>query len=279
MKNVGTILAVVLLCLPVFRARAEGPVVPSANVGMEGRVLAAVPGPPLVAKPVSAKAPLVVRIAASFPADGATIYDIRYIGATRGAFDLRDYLEHADGGSLGAAPAIPVAVTGLLPEKHSGGLEEIPAAPMPWLGGYRLLLAAVAIAWCVPLGMRLVRSLRRKPPEEAAPDAPPPTLAELIAALAERGATGALTVPDRARLERLLLAHWRRRVGAEGLTMMASLVLIRQEPAAARELDQLERWLHCAGGEASDVTALLTPYRNSRPAPGESAEAAEGGAS
>src|SRR5215207_10420027 len=82
------------------------------TVGVEGKVELALPGSLLQAKPVTDKAPLLLRIASTQPSarQQDLWYDLRYIGLVPGAHDLKNFLVRADGSSTADLPSIPVAV-------------------------------------------------------------------------------------------------------------------------------------------------------------------------
>ena len=67
----------------------------------------------------------------------------------------------------------------------------------------------------------------------------------------------------RAELERLILAHWRRRRNLEGVKAAEAIATLRRDPEAGALLFKLEEWLHSPVATASvDVASLLEPYRN-----------------
>ena len=63
-------------------------------------------------------------------------------------------------------------------------------------------------------------------------------------------------------LERLILAHWRRRRSLEEVKANEAIAALRQDPEAGELLLKLEEWLHSPDpAEEVDVAALLSPYR------------------
>ena len=68
------------------------------------------------------------------------------------------------------------------------------------------------------------------------------------------------------RLELILIAIWRKRLGIQDLPAAEVLVHLKQHAEAGVLLGELERWLHspdsAAGGGAVDPAQLLAPYRN-----------------
>jgi hypothetical protein len=88
------------------------------------------------------------------------------------------------------------------------------------------------------------------------------TLEDRLRPLVESALRRELGLEGQARLERLLLGHWRRRLGWEGLPMDEALSRLRGHEEAGALVRSLEAWLHRpAGTVAVDVGALLAPYR------------------
>jgi hypothetical protein len=248
-------IAIALTATTLVGAAETGP-----TVGIEGRLVATIPGDPLTATPVTDRAPLIVRVAAVTRTAQGSTYDLRYLGAVAGTYDLRDYLLTPSGGQP-TAPALPVTVRSLLPPQDRGELVGIPAAAEPALGGYRRWLIAGAAVWLLALPLLFRR--RRNRVAASAPPAPEPTLAERLAELAGRARAGALDARDQARLERLLIAHWRERLSLAELVPSAALARLREHAEAGALLRQVEAWLHARPGTSAavDVDALLAPYR------------------
>lgn len=237
----------VLLLLPILASAAVSP-------GIEGRLVAELPtGLSAVADP---QAPLMLRIAGrEVLADGRCRYDLRYIGNEPGRRDLLDCLR--DGGGQRPEGTLPVEIVALLPEGWTGLADPPAEAPSP-LGGWTAWLLALGGAWLLA-AIVLLRPRRRA---AVAPPAPQPTLAELLAPLAEAAADGRLDAAEQARLERLLLAFWRDRLALGSLEPAVALARLRAHPEAGALLRGTDAWLHQPPGRAAvDVAALLAPYR------------------
>jgi hypothetical protein len=231
------------------------------TVGLEGRVEVVLPGTRLEARPVEHKAKMVLRIAETRPRGDALFYDLRYVGLVPGDYDLRNYLVRADGCSTNDLPPIPVSIAPLLPAKHDGQLVEEPVSALGRLGGYKALMIAAAVVWAALL-VPLVWRRRKKVLVESAPHSEP-SLAERLRPLVEQAAQGTLSRDGQAQLERMLLTHWRQRLGLEGLNMVEALARLREHPEAGDLLRALESWLHRPPGSATvDVNAMLAPYRS-----------------
>ena len=258
-------LALLLAVLPVApRAdtapSASGSKVRPPSVGMEGRLETTLPGTRLAARPVDEKSPVILRIADTRPHGTLTWYDLRYIGLEPGRYDLRDSLRRADGSSLGELPALPVQVVGLLPAAHTGELIESPRGLLGLFGGYRNTLVALGAVWLLVAVPLWLLGRHRKPPGALPAPERPPTLAERLRPLVEQAAAGRLDTDGQARLERLLVSHWRERLALGELSQAAALAALRRDAKAGALLTALENWLHRPPGlVAVDVPALVAP--------------------
>ncbi len=269
--NAATLIGLALMLLPVTGRGSipgappaqVGPAVSPVSVGREGRLEAVLPGAPIEVKPLDKRAEIVVRIAGTRPHGTATRYDLRYFGLVPGRYDLRQSLVRRDGTTLEDVPPLAVEIVGRLPAEHHGWLIEEPLQPIALFGTYRTLMISLAAAWLVaPLVWFLVNRRRTKTRATKLPDAPP-TLADRLRPLVEQAAAGALSHDGQAQLERLLILHWRQRLGLETRDPADALAVLRQHPEAGALLRALEDWLHRPpGASASDVNALLAPYRN-----------------
>ncbi|MEW6159761.1 MAG: hypothetical protein AB1813_20210 [Verrucomicrobiota bacterium] len=249
---------------PVPTQDAEvGPQVPT--VGMEGRLELTLPGPALDAKPVDIRSKVLVRVASTRPHGTLIYYDLRYVGLEPGKFDLRDYLIRKDGSTVTNLAPIPVEIAGLLPPRHNGFLSPQPVEPFPMLGGYKVFIIGVAVVWLL-LFIPLWRMGRHKSKAViVSGPAPALTLADRLQPLVEQAAQGTLSRDGQAQLERLLLTHWRERLGLAESSLLDSITRLREHPEAGALLRALEGWLHRPpGAEKVDVAALLAPYRERR---------------
>lgn len=239
---------------------ADAPAGPT--VGMEGRIEITLEGPRLEARPVSDRSAVILRIADTDPHGTLTRYDLRFTGLRPGAYDLRDFLITPDGSKPTNLPPIPVQIAGLLPARHDGRLLASPRQPVPAVGGYRTALITISAAWIVGLVAWLWMQRRGRRVETPLEATAEPTLEDRLRPLVESGTRGELTAEGQAQLERLLLGHWRHRLGWESLPMDEALVRLREHPEAGILLRDLEGWLHRPKGTvAVDVATLLAPYR------------------
>jgi len=264
MGKIAKILTAGQLCLAVGcltvgsrAAETNGP-----TVGMEGRVEVILPGTQLEAMPANPRSRLTLRVADSQPHGTLIRYDLRYIGAVPGRYDLREFLIRKDGSATIDLPPIPVVVSGLLPEKHQGQLEAQARHALPFLGGYKFTLTAAAVLWAVVFLPIWFWGRSRKPPTEAPLATRAPSLAERLQPLVARAAEGKLSRDELAQLERILLSHWRERLAFGELTLAEAVQRLRDHPEGGVLLRQLEDWLHRPPGSVQvDVAALLAPYR------------------
>jgi hypothetical protein len=264
--------ALALLALAAT-ARAQARNEREATVGMRARIDQVVlPGPELVAKPAPRGAPIVLRVLGTWPHGTDFRYDLEYCGYEPGRHDLAAWLARADGAPAAGLPELAVEIRPLLPP---GQVEPHPLATRdpPSLGRYTRWVIAAAVLWVA--GLVAILRVGRRRPAAAAAGAAPATLADHLRPMVEAAARGSLDDAGKARLERLLLAFWRRRLDLEGVPAAAALARMREHPEAGALLRRLEAWLHHppAAREEIDVAALLEPYRSAAPDQAEEARA------
>jgi hypothetical protein len=115
--------------------------------------------------------------------------------------------------------------------------------------------------------------VRRKPAALAAQTVKPKSLAERLQPLVDGAIAGKLSQPELARLERTLIAYWRRRLHLEEAEPDQAIAALRAHAEAGPLLEQLDAWLHvpvAAGSETMpqqkvDPTRLLAPYQHLPP--------------
>jgi hypothetical protein len=229
---------------------------------LEGVVL---PGPKLQARPPAREDKLVLRVARVYPHGSAFRYDLEYDGLEPGTYDLRELLRPEDGSKGVELPPLPVKVDPVLPPgqvlPNTLDVEEGPR-----VGGYRTLVIAAVVAWVLVLvGVLLSFFLPRRSGKAEAGDKPV-SLAERLRPLVEGAVAGTLDRAELARLERALLAYWRKRLRLEASEPGEAIDAMRGHPEAGPLLAQLEAWLHQPGPrDPVDVSALLAPYRDVAP--------------
>jgi hypothetical protein len=231
------------------------------TVGIEGQVEVQLPGPALAAKPPDRAAPLNVRIASTRPHGTLIHYDLRYIGLVPGKYDLRDYLIRPDGSKPQDIPALAVEVTGLLPADHRGQLSQLTESPIRKLGGYKVLLWTGVGLWGL-CAIPLIPGRRKRSNKATAVEAAaPPTIIDQLRPLVEQARAGKLTTDGKARVERLLLAHWRERLELSDAGPAEAILRLRSHPEAGALLRTLEDWLYRPPGTTPvDLDRALAPY-------------------
>jgi hypothetical protein len=250
-------LAMILLVVAVAFANADD----TPTVGIEGRVKVLLPGTTLLAKAADRTAPINVRIAATRPHGTLTEYDLRYIGLVPGKYDLRQFLIREDGSPTNDLPVLEVQVAGLLPAQHKGELLAHQGSPFAAFGGYKVVIRAAVALWALVVIPLFLANRKRKAATEVSATIAPPTLAERLRPLVELATAGRLTTDQQAQLERMLLSHWRERLGLESVSATEAITRLREHAEAGVLLRALEDWLHRRPGTAKvDLDAVLAPY-------------------
>jgi hypothetical protein len=232
---------------------------PSVVLGATGTLQDVVlPGPELVVRPLDRDAPLVLRIVSVFPHGSAHRYELEFYGLEAGRYDLGQLLAREDGSPAEGLPALPVDITDPLPAGQAEP-QALAAGRSPNLGGYRTALVVGGVLWAVVLGALVVGGRRRRGASEAPEEQQGRSPAEELRALAEAARGGDLDSEGQARLERLLLSTWRRRLGLTDVPHTEALARLREHPEAGALLGELEAWLHQPPGRGDpvDLEALL----------------------
>ncbi len=244
------------------------------TVGLEGRVEIRFQGDELLVRPNESGARILVRIAdQGVLVDGGRYATLLFLARAAGDYDLREQLLFAPGRPLGPEiEAIPVRVLSVLPADHQGDLDPLDTLEQRIFGGFRNILVVVLLLWLVPPALWLVWRWRHRPRPEPVVVEVVPTLADQLRPLVEAALAGQLEVEAQARLERLLLAHWREQLGLDGLPAAQALQRMRRHAEAGRLLTAVERWLHAPSGTTHDdaeVSAVLQPYASTPALPAE----------
>lgn len=235
-----------------------------------------IPGSAVQAKPVvdPGRADALVRIKHEYTHGSGFRYDIEITPFIEGDLDLGDYLERKDGTSMDDVPDLPIFVEAMLDPDVLQPKD--PDVPQPGkVGGYRKLQFAVGAAWFLGL-LALIFAFRRKPEvDSTGAGVARLSLADRLRPLVEEARKSELSNERRAELERLLVAHWRKRKGLDDMPAAKAVAQLRSDDEAGPLLRQLEEWLHRpvdASRSAVDVAALLAPYEH------VTAESVSGGA-
>lgn len=208
------------------------------------------------------RSPIILRIASVVKDKETYLYEIRYIGTRPGQHDLRKYLAREDGESLGDLPPMTVAVHEVLPKEHDGAIEPLAATGSYGAWPYRRMLQGGLILWGIATAVYFVRRFMQQRPKPVVKTNAAPTLADQLLPLVEAALAGNMTTPQQARLEMLLLTHWRQKLNLASLPPDKALRQMRKHETAGKLLRELESWLHARPGTRQvDVAALLSPYR------------------
>lgn len=225
-----------------------------------------IPGSDLAPLPVEdpGRADVLVRLLHRYPHGENRRYDLEITPFVEGEIDLRDHLVRLDGSDLDDVPPLIVlseAVTDAASEIVEPSGLEVPA-PRD-VGGYRTVGIVLGVLWVLGLLALLFGGRRKKADADDELEARPPTLAERLHPLVHRASAGTLSGPERAELERLVVAHWRRKKGLEKVTAAEAMMTLRSDADAAPLLLRLEEWLHRpdpAPTSETEVKELLAPF-------------------
>lgn len=240
------------------------------TVGIEGQFELVWNDVPLEIAPIDDDSPVLIRIAGVTQGEkdtenaGKLIYDIRWIAMLPGEHDLSALFRHGESHHETGLPSMKIEVSSLLGEDHEGALNQIPGPLSPIIGFPRWVLWLIAVGWLIlPLSiMTLIRWLKKPPPPPPAPE-PAPTLAELLRPLVQSALSGQLDDEAKARMERLLLAHWRDDLNLGSFRHGEAIQKLRADAEAGFLLVTVEKWLHSGKEEAvssEQLDELLAPY-------------------
>lgn len=236
-----------------------------------------IPGAEVRARPVkdAGRADVIVRIENVFAHGTDHRYNLEVTPLVEGILDLRDHLERVDGTPLGdEVPEIRILVDAVTEEDVPFPVD--PSVPHPGrVGGYTNLMMGLAVLWGVGLVSLVFLGRGRRRVARVEHERGPGTLAERLRPLVERAGRGELDGPERAELERLVLAHWREKRGLSGASAAEAMVALRADAEAGPLLQRLELWFHSPRHEEltdAEVTELLAPFA-AAPAFGEGGSA------
>jgi hypothetical protein len=259
-SSFAALAAAVLVALSAFAATNGAP---SRNLGIEGRATFELPSADYRPRPLDDRTELMLHIEAIAPLGKDRFrYEFHYLGFEPGQFNLVDFLVRPDGSRPAELGELPITVRSLLPEEHDGKLTPHVPRPFPWIGGYRLFLGVLALVWLGGLAWFAFGGRRKPAPAPVVAAPPTPSLADRLRPLVEAAAAGKLGCDGQAQLERLLLGHWREKLGLADARVAEAVLRLKQHAEAGLLLRALEGWLHRPGGATgTEVLALLEPYR------------------
>ncbi len=212
-------------------------------LGVEQAVVIRYGGPRLMARPYRHGASVNLRIADEVEKGGVRVYDVRYVVSLPGEFDLTEYLTSTDGRPIHDLPAFRVRGLTSLTKDIETRIQEIENVGVHIGHWYYESLAGLGVFWVVwLLGLIFVGRPRRPP--RSAPPPRQPSIEEQIELLLSDIGRGELAVPERARLEALLLRNWRERLGLTSRRMADSCRDIEGSRELGPVYSKLQAWLH-----------------------------------
>lgn len=199
---------------------------------------------------------LVVRILQVKPAAEGYRYDLSVYGLDPGSHELGSYLRYRSTQAPVENLDLQVQVTTTQPLESLPQPKELEHTPPAKIGGYRTAIVVIAVLWFAVL--LAIVFYRNKKSTSTTVVTKKVTLQERLTPLVQAAAAGELSTTDRASLERLLIAHWRKELPEKSLSEL------REHPEASPLLLQLEQWLHAPnpGITSREVAELLFPYRS-----------------
>lgn len=233
----------------------------SGSVGQMIRIDSVViPGSEVEVTPIDDGTDVVIRIRKVWPHGTDHRYDLEVQGRVAGVHDLAKYFRRKDGAAL-EVTGLPFEVKDLITE---GAVEPHapPQAKLGPIGGYGRWATTIAALWVIA-GIGLIVWVFRRPRQATDSSHARRTLAEQLQDAMQRVVAGSAERKDWARVESLLLAHWRKRLGLEGVSSAEALQRLRRDPQAGEVLRKLDEALHAPEPKTSiDWSALLEPYRD-----------------
>ena len=193
-------------------------------------------------------------------------YTIAYIPQREGTFDLRDHLLELNAYPNAKIPSIKFTSHYLLTDKEKVDTNLISEYELtkPNFGNYWTYFKLLAIAWFV--GFVLCLFYRRKFSTKVKlvkKTTKTVSLADQLAELINVAIKDNLSVAQKARLEMLIVHHWRAKLNLTGQSMQESLKIIKQDKTAGELVIQIEKWIHCpANKDSVNLDKLLAPYKN-----------------
>jgi hypothetical protein len=229
-------------------------------LGVEQAVIVRSTGPPLKARPYRRGASLNVRIANQAQKGRVRIYDIRYVVNLPGEFDLTDYLTSTNGRSVDNLPPFPVQGLSSLTKDLETRIQEIDRVGIHIWHWYYESLIGVGFFWVAWLVGLIFLGRSRRPPKPA-PKPRPLSIDEQINRYLDALLQGELSTRQQARLEALLLNHWRGRLSLGERRMAASCRDIEGSRELGHVYERLQAWLHNPRSDVSPAQ-FVAAYRS-----------------
>ena len=227
-------------------------------LGVEQAAIVTYSGPLLVVAPYKWGVAVNVRIAQVTELPGRRVYDLRYIVNRAGAFDLRDYLAAADGGSLAGLPEFKFTGDPKLSKTLDTRIQETEEIRVDVGGHYYETIAGLGLLWAGWL-LLLVYWKRPRPPAVPDPGPAAPTLAEMLRGCLNQIEAGTLDAAGKARLEMALLRCWRSESDLGNDPMITAMKLMHRNDRTLVSLRKLQHWLHHPESpvQAAEIAAVI----------------------
>ncbi len=205
---------------------------------------------------------LVIRILQSKPAEDGYRYDLSVYGLDAGKHDLLEYLHYAATALPVEAESVPIEITVRHPLDQLPAPTELEARAFGRLGGYTALMTVLVVLWVI--GLLVLIFYRKRQPASGDDGERQPTLHEKLLVLVTAASQGQLDEAEQARLERLLIGHWRQELPEiDELPAAQAIARLRSHEAASPLILKLEQWLHAPVSDVSQsqIEPLLEPFR------------------
>lgn len=211
-------------------------------------------------------APMAVRVN-DLPGGGQRI---EYIGVVAGTYDLREYLVREDGKNVLDLPPLVVKVESRLAADHGEDVLGLAQTNFALHAYYSRILMGLGAAWLLVPTIAIVRRmLRAKPQVQQQTATPALTLAERLVALMDECGDRPMSLPQRARLELLLLHYWSDRVGTAPTTpreLVEAMARVRTDARTRPIVMAIETWLHGKDADSpkarDEAAAKLRQFRS-----------------
>ncbi|MBI1338342.1 MAG: hypothetical protein GC164_15475 [Phycisphaera sp.] len=252
------VLAEVVLVFVVPRGN-RGPL--EVPLGVEHALALSYSGPELTVKPYSYGVAVSLRIAGIKEHDGRRTYDIRYMLNRGGTYNITDYLTTVEGVDPAGMPAFTVRGLESLSEGVDKRIQELSKVNIEiWHYYYETMTLVVAL-WVLWLGLIVFWPREREAVEENAGPFVDPFPARLRGYL-DLVAQGKLVEADKARMEMMLIDHWRTELPITGLRMHATVRRIGDDPRFEAAYHAMVDWLHNPATSVTNAQLVehLSPY-------------------
>ncbi len=260
-KWLGTVVAAVLavILLVVFLRRDKGPL--EVPLGVEHALALTYAGPELVVEPFGYGVAVSLRIAAVHEHDGRRTYDIRYMLNRGGTYSITDYLTTVEGADPVGLPAFPVVGLETLSDGVDRRIQELREVRIEFWHYYHETMAVVIALWLLWLGLILFWP-RKQEEIEPAPGPPIDLFPARLRDYLTQAAQGTLNQTDKARLEMMMIDHWRLGLPTADLRMHATVRRIGDDPRYGKCYHALVDWIHNPSSSVSSaqLVELLSPF-------------------